>query len=141
MLDDEQVIEVPKLALEDRTPLRAVLREQRVAEQLVAVPSRDDRGIRWCHVLGRSGGAYWWMVGTKHTNRPRGVHCQPRAVYKFWARVTMVADVPVLMLHKFQQLYVVFILILVPQVQFIDRVLDIAVIPQMQERCELCRRQ
>ena len=86
--DDEQVIEVPKLAQEDGTPLRAVLREPGVAEQLVCVPvphtvtlahGTDDRGIRWCHVLGRSGGPYWWMVGTDHTNkdRPQGFTASP----------------------------------------------------------------
>ena len=65
--DVEQVIKVPQLAQEDGTPWRAVLREPRVADQLVDVPvpqtvilahGRDDRGIR-----------YWWMVGSNHTKR------------------------------------------------------------------------
>ena len=82
------VTEVPKLAQEDGAALRAVLREPRVAEQLVDVPvphtviladGRDDRGIRWRHVLGRRGGACWWMVGTNHTkkDRPQGLTASP----------------------------------------------------------------
>ena len=52
-----QEIEVPKLAQEDGTPWRAVLREPRVAGQLVDVPvpqtailahGRDARGTRRC---------------------------------------------------------------------------------------------
>ena len=59
------MIEVPKLAQEDGLPRRAMLREPRVAEQLVDVPvpetvilahGRSDRGIRWCHVA-ESGGS------------------------------------------------------------------------------------
>ena len=53
--DVEQVIEVPKIALEDGTPWRAVHHGPRVAEQLVDVPvpqtvilahGRDARGIQ-----------------------------------------------------------------------------------------------
>ena len=84
--DDEQLIEVPKLAQEDGAPLRAVLREPQVVEQLVEVPipltvtladGRDDRGIRWRHVLGRSGGTYWRMVGTNHTRKDHPVGFTP----------------------------------------------------------------
>ena len=62
--DVEQVIEVPKIAQEDGTPWLAVLRDSRVAEQLVGVPvpqtvilahGRDARGTRWCHVAVRGG--------------------------------------------------------------------------------------
>ena len=30
---------------------------------------KDDRGIRWRHVWGRSCGTYWWMVGTNLTTQ------------------------------------------------------------------------
>ena len=152
MPDVEQVIEVPKLAQEDGTPLRAVLREPRVAEHLVDVPvphtviladGRDDRGIRWRHLLGRSGGSRWWMVGTNHTKRDRtqGFTASPGRQTNIGQRGLPVVDVPMTMLHKFQK-FVVDILILVPQIQFIDKVLDVAVMPQRQVRnwCELCRR-
>ena len=77
-------------------PPRSSLPEPPVVEQLMEVPipltvtladGKDDRGIRWRHVWGRSGGTYWWMVGTNHTRRarPRWVHRRPRAVYKYWA--------------------------------------------------------
>ena len=74
------VIEVPKI-IQDHTPQSAVLREPRVAEQLVPVPQtvilahgKDDRGTRWCHVARRSG-SWWWMVGSNYTrrNRPEGL--------------------------------------------------------------------
>ena len=61
-------------------PPRSSLPEPQVVEQLVDVPipltvtladGKDDRGIRWRHVWSRSGGTYWWMVGTNHTKRAR----------------------------------------------------------------------
>ena len=64
-------------------PPRSSLPEPQVVEQLVEVPipltvaladGKDDRGIRWRHVWGRSGGTYWWMVGTNHTRRARQLH-------------------------------------------------------------------
>ena len=69
-------------------PPRSSLPEPLVVEQLVEVPipltvtladGKDDRGIRWRHVWGRSGGTYWWMVGTNHTRtaRPDGFTAGP----------------------------------------------------------------
>ena len=44
---------------------------------------------------------------------PEWIHRQPRAVCICWATVAFLAvDVPVIMLHKFQQFHVVYILIL-----------------------------
>ena len=48
------------------------------------------------------------------------------------AGVDQTVDVPVTMLHKFQQFHEFGIL--VPQLQFIDTVLDISVLPQRQVR-------
>ena len=59
-------------------PPRSSLPEPQVVEQLVEVPipltvtladGKDDRGNRWRHVWGRSGGTYWWMVGTNLTRK------------------------------------------------------------------------
>ena len=72
---------VPWLFMRHASP-RSSLLEPQVVEQLVEVPilptvtladGKDDRGIRWRHVWGRSGGTYWWMVGTNHTRRNRPV--------------------------------------------------------------------
>ena len=61
-------------------PPRSSLPEPQVVGKLVEVPipltvtladGKDDRGIRWRHVCGWSGGTYWWMVGTDHTRRSR----------------------------------------------------------------------
>ena len=84
----EQVIDVPKIILED-IPARRLCREPQLVEQLVdePVPSFDDfdlveeeeeeeeqprmvpgsrvrdaHGRSWCRVAG--GGVYWWMIGT-----------------------------------------------------------------------------
>ena len=63
-------------------PPRSSLPEPRVVEQLVEVPipltvtladGKDDRGIRWRLLWSRSGGTYWWMVGTNHTRKDRPV--------------------------------------------------------------------
>ena len=67
-------------------PCPPSLPEPQVVEQLVEVPipltvtladGRDDRGIRWRHVLGRSGGTYWRMVGTNHTRKDHPVGFTP----------------------------------------------------------------
>ena len=70
----EQVIAVPQISL-DSIPHRAVF-EPQLAEQLVEVPTpvthvgrslfTDRHGHEWCRVVGRTG-AYWWRVGTSHT--------------------------------------------------------------------------
>ena len=41
----EQVIEVPKVSLQDVVPLRAALREPQLAEQLVDVPTRPGYAL------------------------------------------------------------------------------------------------
>ena len=66
-------------------------------------------------------------VGEKGRRKPPPA----RAVCKYWAArsleiVDKAVDVPVTMLHMFQQS--------VPLIQFIDRVLDIPVVPQRQVR-------
>ena len=95
----EQVIDVPKIILED-IPARRLCREPQLVEQLVdePVPSFDDfdlveeeeeeeeeeqprmvpagsrvrdaHGRSWCRVAGPAG-VYWWMIGTVHFP-PRG---------------------------------------------------------------------
>ena len=64
-------------------PPRSSLPEPQAVEQLVEVPipltvtladGKDDRGIRWRHVWGRSGGTCWWMVGTNHTRHTTTTH-------------------------------------------------------------------
>ena len=70
----EQVIAVPKIPL-DSIPHRAVF-EPQLAEQLVEVPTpvthvgrslfTDRHGHEWCRVMGPTR-AYWWRVGTPHT--------------------------------------------------------------------------
>ena len=66
----EQVIEVPKISCSPRFS-RTVLRSLRMAEQLVGLQ-----------------GYSWWLVGTDHQHgETAGDHRQPRAVYKYWARL------------------------------------------------------
>ena len=78
----EQVIEVPKVTLQDVVPQRAVLRVPQLAEQLVDMPvpesvilahGRCDLGVKWCQIATQGG--RW----------PGGLHRQPRAVCKYWA--------------------------------------------------------
>ena len=101
----EQVIEAPKITLQDRVPHRAALRLPQLAEKLVEVPVTsaldcvikqtlssvvlarytDAAGQTWCHCSGARG-LYWWLSGTQHTQwRPGGSHRQPRAENKYWA--------------------------------------------------------
>ena len=150
----EQVIEVPKIILENIPPRRLV-RDPQLAEQLVAVPTpspahdpvpcMEDQlvevpqivthivprsffvstdGNVWSQLSGPSG-VYWWRCGTSHTQwTPTGVHRQARAVHKYWPGVV---DVPSIMQLVFQQSksYVFF-----PRFSSLDRVLDIPVVPQ-----------
>ena len=71
----EQVIEVPKVTLQDVVPQRAVLRVPQLAEQLVDMPvpesvilahGRCDLGVKWCQIATQGGRCYWWMAGTRH---------------------------------------------------------------------------
>ena len=79
----EQVIDVPKVTLQDVVPQRAVLRVPQLAEQLVDVPvpesvilarGRCALGAVWYHVAAREGRSYWWMGGSSHVQwrRPQG---------------------------------------------------------------------
>ena len=92
----EQVIEVPKVTLQDVVPQRAVLRVRQLAEQLVDMPvpesvilahGRCDLGVKWCQIATQGGRCYCWMAGTspRPVAPPGGLHRQPRAVYKYWA--------------------------------------------------------
>ena len=104
----EQVIDVPKIILED-IPARRLCREPQHAEHLVdePVPSFDDielagedeeeeprtvPGSRvrdahrrsWFRLAGPAG-VYWWMIGTSTAQcTPGGDHRQARAVFKYW---------------------------------------------------------
>ena len=95
-----KVIAVPKIS-QDSIPQRLLLSEPQLAEQLVEVPTvvshvlgralfigRD--GHDWCRVPGPTG-VYFRRVGTPHTqfDPPRGIHRQPRAVFLYWARMTL----------------------------------------------------
>ena len=111
-----------------RVPLRSSLPEPQKVEQLVNVPmphtitladGRDDCAIRWRHMWGRTGGVYWWMVGTNRSrrDRPEG----PRAVCKYWAGDSWSAHLWSLS-DKFQQSFQ-FTIENTPQSPFIDRVL------------------
>ena len=96
----EQVIEVPKTSCSLRFS-HTVLRSPQLAEQLVDVPVpsfhqctrmadfRDDGGRRWCLLTGPEPRRFSrWLVGTDHEQgTPAGDHRQPRAVYKYWARL------------------------------------------------------
>ena len=85
----EQVVEVPKVTLQDVVPQRAVLRVPQLAEQLVDVPvpesvilahGRCDLGVKWCQIATQGGRCYWWMAGTRHVQwrRPEGFTASPR---------------------------------------------------------------
>ena len=83
----EQVIEVPRIILED-IPMRALVRGVQLAEQLVDVPvpetvilarGRCALGAVWYHVAARSGQSYYWMGGSRHVQwrRPEGFTASP----------------------------------------------------------------
>ena len=80
----EQVIEVPKVTLQDVVPQRAVLRVPQLAEQLVPesvilAHGRCDLGVKWCQIATQGGRCYWWMAGTRHVQwrRPEGFTASP----------------------------------------------------------------
>ena len=85
----EQVVEVPTIILGDTIPQRAPLRAPQLAEQLVEVPlpawmrlalGTDVEAVHGGLLV--SGGLQAYPV-----DPPRGLHRQPRAVYKYWARL------------------------------------------------------
>ena len=84
----EQVIEVPKVTLQDVVPQHAVLRVPQLAEQLVDVPvpesvilahGRCDLGVKWCQIATQGGRGFWWQTGTRHTRNdpPQGFTASP----------------------------------------------------------------
>ena len=98
----EQVIEVPKILLDD-VPVRAVLNDPQLAEQLVEVPTLVSSSLRldakeedtivamasdafdrtWFQVSGPRGHCWWWLSGSRPTQwdpPAGGVHRQARAV-------------------------------------------------------------
>ena len=94
--DDEQLIEVPKLAQEDRAPLRAVLREPQVVETVGggAHPAHGHSGGRqgrpWHSLAPRVGKERRDLLADgrhqpQQEGPPGGIHPQPRAVFKYWA--------------------------------------------------------
>ena len=83
----EQVIEVPRVALQDVVPQRALFRVPQLAEQLVDMPVPDsvilahgrcDLGVKWCQIAA-PGRGYWWMAGSRHVqwHRPDGFTASP----------------------------------------------------------------
>ena len=128
----EEGIEMPKIS-QDSIPQRAVLQAPQLVEQLVEVPvpemvvlahGRNAAGVRWCQIAARRRGL---LVDGRHTpfqvGPPGGIHRQPRAENKYWTarRRSRNRSWTVIMQPEFQQS--------VPQFQFIDRVLDIPVMP------------
>ena len=74
----EQVVDVPKIILED-IPGRALVRGQQLVEQVVVVPvpepvlvarGPDSTGTEWRQYVG-TGGTYWCMGRTTYTRRER----------------------------------------------------------------------
>ena len=70
----EQVIEVPRVTLQDVVPLHAALREPQLAEKVAEVPvpevvilarGTSALGLDWCHVAAQGRG-FWWQTGTRH---------------------------------------------------------------------------
>ena len=106
----EQVIEAPKITLQDRVPPRAALCLPQLVEQLVEVPVpsardcvikqtlssvalaryTDAAGQTWCHCSG-AWGLYWWLSGStpegvtaspgRYTNTGQVLHAQVPAVH------------------------------------------------------------
>ena len=92
----EQVIEVPKVTLQDVVPQRAVLRVPQLAEHLVDMPvpesvilahGRCDLGVKWCQIATQGWAVL--LVDGRHSPRPVAppgrFYRQPRVVYKYWA--------------------------------------------------------
>ena len=96
----EQVIEVPQITV-DQAPQRSSLGDPQLVEQLVGVPvprnvilerGTDIAGNTWCQVTEPPRyEVEGLLVDEGHTSRPVGsscgIHRQPRAVYKYWARL------------------------------------------------------
>ena len=76
----EQVIAVPTIVdFHHRVPLRTVLREPQMVEQLVDVPvprtallalCTSATGVAWRQMFASGQGVYWWLPGTQHTSWP-----------------------------------------------------------------------
>ena len=133
----EQVIDVPKITSQDVISQGAVLRVPQMAEQLVdafddfeLVEEEEEESYFRPRVVPclRSGGGL--LVDDRHIHCPvdpsGGVHPGQGGIEKLAAVETLVVDVPVIMQPAFLQS------VLVPQVQFLDRMLDIPVMLQLQ---------
>ena len=134
-----QVVDVPKIP-QDRIPQRSAPRSLQQAEQLVHVPvpkmlevSRGRDSWRCmvrdrCEGEGVSTGGSWahgTPSGPRRWDSPPAQGCilGSAAVPKIQEQIVeTTGDVPVTMLHKFQQS--------VPQIHSFDRVLAIPVLPQ-----------
>ena len=151
VISSETPVGAPRSPALSRPPLRRALPVPQLAEQLVDVPvpeavilarGRSAAGVIWYHVAARGGRSYWWMGGSRHVQwvRPEGFTASPgRYINTGQAEVVAVVDVPVVMQLKFQQSFVVFFM--VPQLQFIDRVVVTSVASQRQgSQCKLCRK-
>ena len=80
----EQVIDVPKIILED-IPMRALVRGSKLAEvpmpeKLVLASGTDVSWVSWCQVVACE-------LWPRPVDSPGWVHRQPRVVHKYWARV------------------------------------------------------
>ena len=83
----KQVIEVPKVTLQDVVQLRAALREPQLAEKLAEVPvpevvilarGTSALGLDWCQVAAQER-SFWWQTGTCHvrSDLPPGFTASP----------------------------------------------------------------
>ena len=113
----EQVIEVPKVTLQDVVPLRAALREPELAEQLVGVPvpevvilarGKSALDLDWCQ-LAAQGRGFWWQTGTRNTRSdpPQGFTASPGwDINTGQGSGLAVVDVPAITQLQFQQSFV-----------------------------------
>ena len=88
----EQVIDVPKIS-QDAIPQRTVLCEPQLAEQLVEVPTVPFFVEQTVDIPVPGSGAHWGVLlegwhPAHPVETPRGIHRQPRAVYKYWATLS-----------------------------------------------------
>ena len=139
----EPVIEVPKIITED-VPMRAVLRATQLAEQLVDVPTNPGYALAVVAIqtLGwrtaaalieqfdtPARGVVVVAVGRFSCSSPGEGTPPGQGVIQILAIVVApLGDVPVTMQRQFQQ----FVVFFVPQVQFLDRMVDIPVFLRLQ---------
>ena len=123
----EQVIDVPKIVLED-IPARRLCHEPQLVEQLVdePLPSFDDFDLVEEEGGGAAANGSWvscsrwsWPFLLQGCGPGGGVLVDDRHIH---------CSVPVTMQRRFQQFFEFF----VPQVQFLDRMVDITVVLWLQ---------